>query len=69
MIAVVVGIVLTSNYLGGVVNTDPMAMLPLSLIPTAAVPLFVITHLMIYQQLRAGKHKTAGQTNQQGSLL
>lgn len=60
VIAVMVGLALTSNYLGGAVNTDPMATLPLSLIPTVAVPLFFITHLMIYQQLRANQDKTVG---------
>jgi hypothetical protein len=60
VIAVVIGLALTSNYLGGTINTDPMALLPLSLIPTVAVPLFFITHLMIYQQLRANQDKTVG---------
>ena len=60
LIAVMVGTALRSTYLGGVVNTDAMALLPLSLVPTLVVPLYVITHLMIYQQLRANQDKTIG---------
>ena len=54
MVAVIIGTALRSTYLGGTVNTDVMAQLPLSLVPTVVVPLYVITHLVIYQQLRAG---------------
>lgn len=52
IIAVAVGTVLRSNYLGGTINTDAMAMLPLSLVPTVIVPLYVITHLVIFLQQR-----------------
>ena len=54
VIAVSVGTARRSAYLGGAVNTDAMSLLPLSLVPTVIVPLYVITHLMIYFQLRAG---------------
>ena len=53
VIAVVVGTAMRSAYLGGAVNTDAMALLPLSLVPTVVVPLYVITHLVIYLQLQA----------------
>lgn len=61
-VAVVIGTSLRSIYLGGAVNTDAMALLPLSLVPTVIVPLYVITHLIIYQQLRYTKDqkKTRG---------
>jgi hypothetical protein len=52
VIAIVVGTSLRSVYLGGAVNTDAMALLPLSLVPTVVVPLYIITHVMIYLQLR-----------------
>jgi hypothetical protein len=52
IIAIVVGTSLRSVYLGGAVNTDAMAQLPLSLVPTVIVPLYVITHIIIYLQLR-----------------
>ena len=60
VIAVTVRLALTSNYLGGAVNTDTMALLPLCLIPTVAVPLFLITHLIIYRQLLSYQGKTVG---------
>jgi hypothetical protein len=53
VIAVVVGTAMRSVYLGGTINTDAMALLPLSLVPTVVVPLYVITHLVIYLQLQA----------------
>ena len=62
VIAVCVGTALRSVYLGGTVNTDAMSLLPLSLVPTVVVPLYVITHLMIYFQLRAGN------TNQENNI-
>ncbi|MDH3979812.1 MAG: hypothetical protein OEU91_04785 [Gammaproteobacteria bacterium] len=52
IVAVVVGTSLRSIYLGGTVNTDAMALLPLSLVPTIIVPLYIITHVVIYLQLR-----------------
>jgi hypothetical protein len=52
IVAVVVGTALRSSYFGGTVNTDVMAQLPLSLVPTVVVPLYVITHIVIYLQLR-----------------
>lgn len=52
IVAVVVGTSLRSAYLGGAVNTDAMAQLPLSLVPTVIVPLYIITHVVIYLQLR-----------------
>ena len=55
VIAIVIGSSLRSVYLGGAVNTDAMALLPLSLVPTVIVPLYIITHLMIYLQLKNGK--------------
>ena len=55
VIAIVIGTSLRSVYLGGAVNTDAMALLPLSLVPTVIVPLYIITHLMIYLQLKNGK--------------
>ena len=48
VIAVSVGTVLRSSYFGGAVSTDAMAQLPLSLVPTVIVPLYVITHLVIF---------------------
>ena len=51
VIAVIVGTALRSAGLGGEINTDAMAALPLSLIPTLIVPAYVITHLIIYLQL------------------
>ena len=52
LIAVTVGTALRSAWLGGEVTTDPMAFLPLSLIPTLVVPFYMITHLIIFLQLR-----------------
>jgi hypothetical protein len=52
LIAVTVGTVLRSAWLGGEVTTDPMAFLPLSLVPTLIVPFYMITHLIIFLQLR-----------------
>jgi hypothetical protein len=52
VIAVSVGTALRSAWLGGGINTDAMASLPLSLIPTLIVPAYVITHLVIFLQLR-----------------
>ena len=57
IIAVVVGTSLRSIYLGGTVNTDAMAQLPLSLVPTVIVPLYIITHAVIYLQLRQSKDR------------
>jgi hypothetical protein len=34
------------------IRTDQMAFLPLSLIPTLIVPFYIITHLVIFLQLR-----------------
>ncbi|MGB5473973.1 MAG: hypothetical protein WBQ78_10905 [Gammaproteobacteria bacterium] len=55
VIAVSVGTALRSSYFGGAVSTDAMAQLPLSLVPTVIVPLYVITHLVIFLQLRERK--------------
>ena len=52
VIAVSAGTALRSTWLGGGINTDAMASLPLSLIPTLIVPAYVITHLIISLQLR-----------------
>jgi hypothetical protein len=52
LIAVSVGTALRSNLLGGEITTDAMAFLPLSLIPTLIVPFYMITHLIIFLQLR-----------------
>lgn len=52
LIAVSVGTALRSAWLGSEITTDPMAFLPLSLIPTLVVPFYVITHLVIFLQLR-----------------
>jgi hypothetical protein len=52
VIAIVVGTALRSAYMGGAVNTDAMAQLPLSLVPTVIVPLYIITHLVIFLQLQ-----------------
>ena len=52
LIAVSVGTALRSNLLGGEITTDPLAFLPLSLIPTLIVPFYMITHLIIFLQLR-----------------
>jgi hypothetical protein len=52
IIAIVIGTSLRSVYFGGAVNTDAMALLPLSLVPTVVVPLYIITHAVIYLQLR-----------------
>lgn len=58
LIAVSVGTALRSTYFGGAISTDPMAQLPLSLVPTVAVPLYIITHLVIFLQLRDHKVQT-----------
>jgi hypothetical protein len=55
LIAVTVGTALRSAWLGSDIPTDPMAFLPLSLIPTLIVPFYMITHLIIFLQLQ---HKT-----------
>lgn len=52
VIAVIVGTALRSAYHGGAINTDAMAQLPLSLVPTVIVPLYVISHLVIFLQLQ-----------------
>ena len=52
LIAVTAGTVLRSSLLGGAVTTDPLSSLPLSLIPTLVVPFYIITHLIIFLQLR-----------------
>ncbi len=52
LIAVTVGTALRSSLLGGEITTDPLAFLPLSLIPTLVVPFYMITHLIIFLQLR-----------------
>ena len=52
LVAVTVGTALRSTWLGSDITTDPMAFLPLSLIPTLVVPFFMITHLIIFLQLR-----------------
>jgi hypothetical protein len=57
VVAVVVGTALRSVYFGGTVNTDVMAQLPLSLVPTVIVPLYIITHVIVYLQLRAAKDR------------
>jgi hypothetical protein len=56
LIAVTVGTVLRSSLLGGATTTDPLSSLPLSLIPTLVVPFYIITHLIIFLQLRASRH-------------
>ena len=52
LIAVTAGTVLRSSLFGGAVTTDPLSSLPLSLIPTLVVPFYIITHLIIFLQLR-----------------
>jgi hypothetical protein len=52
LIAITVGTASRSTWLGGEITTDPMAFLPLSLIPTLVVPFYMITHLIIFLQLR-----------------
>ena len=52
LIAITVGTALRSSLLGGEITTDPLAFLPLSLIPTLIVPFYMITHLIIFLQLR-----------------
>ena len=52
VIAVALGTALRSTYLGGAIPTDAMAVLPLSLVPTLVVPFYLITHVIIYLQLR-----------------
>jgi hypothetical protein len=54
--AVLVGTALRSAWLGGELTTDVMASLPLSLIPTLIVPFYVITHMVIFMQLRNEQH-------------
>jgi hypothetical protein len=56
VIAVTAGTALRSAWFGDKTNTDVMASLPLSLIPTLIVPACVITHLIIFLLLR---HKQA----------
>ena len=56
LIAVSVGTALRSSLLGGEITTDPLAFLPLSLIPTLIVPFYMITHLIIFLQLREKQH-------------
>jgi hypothetical protein len=57
LIAITLGTALRSVWLGGKITTDPMASLPLSLIPTLIVPFYLITHLVILLQLRAQRHE------------
>ncbi len=52
LIAVSVGTALRSAWFGSEIATDPMAFLPLSLIPTLVVPFYMITHLIIFLKLR-----------------
>jgi hypothetical protein len=52
LIAITVGTLLRSSLLGGTTSTDPLSSLPLSLIPTLVVPFYIITHLVIFLQLR-----------------
>ena len=54
--AVMVGTALRSAWLGGELTTDVMASLPLSLVTTLIVPFYVITHLVIFMQLRIEQH-------------
>lgn len=56
LVAVGVGTALRSSYSGGAVSTDAMASLPLSLIPTFIVPVYIILHLMIFLQCQGGNH-------------
>jgi hypothetical protein len=56
LVAVTVGTALRSAWLGGEITTDPLASLPLSLIPTLIVPFYMITHLIIFLQLREKQH-------------
>jgi hypothetical protein len=56
LIAVTVGTALRSAWFGGEITTDQMAFLPLSLIPTLIVPFYMITHLVIFLQLREKQH-------------
>ncbi|MEN8107286.1 MAG: hypothetical protein ABFS22_04695 [Pseudomonadota bacterium] len=55
LIAVTVGTALRSAWLGKGITTDVMGSLPLSLIPTLIVPFYIITHLVIFLQLRNGR--------------
>jgi len=55
LIAITVGTTLRSNLLGRDITTDPLAFLPLSLIPTLIVPFFMISHLIIFLQLHEQK--------------
>ena len=52
LIAVTVGTALRSDLLGSGITTDQLAFLPLSLVPTLVVPFYMITHLIIFLQLR-----------------
>jgi hypothetical protein len=52
LIAITIGTLLRSSLYGGTTNTDPLSFLPLSLIPTLVVPFYIITHLIIFLQLR-----------------
>ncbi len=63
-IAVPVGTAMQSAWLGGDLTTDVMASLPLSLIPTLVVPFYVITHLVIFMQLRNNQYTGASRINQ-----
>jgi hypothetical protein len=56
LVAVGVGTALRSSNFGGTVSTDVMASLPLSLIPTFIVPVYLILHAMIFLQYRSGNH-------------
>jgi len=58
LVAVGVGTALRSTNFGGPVSTDVMASLPLSLIPTFIVPVYLILHAMIILQYRGGNHGT-----------
>lgn len=63
-IAVPVGTAMRSAWLGGDLTTDVMASLPLSLIPTLVVPFYVITHLVIFMQLRNNQYTGASRIDQ-----
>jgi len=52
LIAVTVGTALRSDFLGSGITTDQLAFMPLSLVPTLVVPFYMITHLIIFLQLR-----------------
>lgn len=54
VVAVSLGVLLGPSWLlGGTPSTEALTLLPLALVPTAAVPLMIALHLVSLRRLRA----------------